>query len=305
MREQFDTGVTFGVTGGRLRSLPASVRLMITAFLAIIGSGYVVALVNIYYSHRMADGRAGLSMDDIRAVYSGLLVPAGGAGGEIPSRMLTMLRGEMRQYVSSDENFAVLETWLTSGAAEDDLDRTIGGATPRRVVIRDCLRCHARSTGTDISKKSPFGPDEFEVDYALLAPVLPAAEGPATGAGHGTVDDTGSLVRVAPQYTVPRLILVSHQHMLAIPVFTLIVGLLFAMTRLPRGIRAVLTPLPMLATAVDFSGWFLARVADGFIVFIAGAGAVFGLVLGVQILSVAADLWMPNRDDQNGSLEEG
>ncbi|HKQ48012.1 MAG TPA: hypothetical protein VJZ71_08090 [Phycisphaerae bacterium] len=264
---------------GRLAELPVAVRLMLTAFLAMVGFGYLAAVANIYYRHQAADGRAGLSLGDIRAVYSGLST-ADGAPTPAVSRMLTMLRGEMRQYVSSESDFSILETWLTEGASEKGLDEGEGRKTPRRVILRDCLRCHAKSTGTDISRIAPFGPDEFTVDYAMIAP-LAAMEKSADGKAASS----------PPQYTMPRLVLVSHMHMLAIPMFTLVVGLLFMMTRLPWGLRSGLAPLPMLALVFDFAGWGLARWSGGFIYFIAAGGAVFGVTFGIQILVTAWDMW--------------
>ena len=264
---------------GRLAGLPVAVRIMLTAFLAIIGVGYLTAVANIYYRHKLADGKPGLSLDDIRAVYSGLAAEGGNAPAAV-SRMLTMIRGEMRGYISTESDFAVLENWLKAGGSEKGFDEGEGRKTPRRVMIRQCLRCHATSTDTEISRKSPFGSDEFTVDYTLIAPLASAQR----VAGEMTVISP-------PQYTMPRLILISHMHMLAIPMFTLVVGLLFMMTRLSWGVRSALTPLPMLALAVDFSGWWLARLADGFIYFIAAGGAIFGIVFGAQILVVAWDMW--------------
>ncbi len=267
---------------GRLAELPGGVRVMLSAFLAIIGSGYLVSVANIFYRHQLADGLPGISLQDVRAVYGGIDV-GGGPGQERSSRMLTMIRGEMRQYFSSDSNFQVLESWLMAGGTDPTLDQGERRKTPRRVLMRDCLRCHAQGTGTEISERTPFGPDELTVDYAMLAPVLPSAI------------SAGEHAREPPQYTPARLVLVSHMHMLAIPMFTLAVGLLFMMTRLPRGVRAVLTPLPMLALVLDFSGWWLARLADVFVHFIAVGGAIFGLIFGVQVLSVLIDLWSPGR----------
>ena len=93
---------------GILATLPGGAKIMLTIFLAIIGSGYLVAVANIFYSHQMADGKEGVTLDDLRAVYSGMEVPA--EAEEIPSRMLTMIRGEMRQYIWSDASFPGLET---------------------------------------------------------------------------------------------------------------------------------------------------------------------------------------------------
>ncbi len=264
---------------GQLPRLPVAVRVMLTAFLAIIGFGYLTAVANIFYRHERADGKPGLSLDDIRAVYGGVASKDGKAPAAV-SRMLTMIRGEMRQYVSSESDFTVLEEWLKAGGAEADLDKGEKRKTPRRVIIRDCLRCHATSTETDISKKAPFGPDEFTVDYAKIAGLVGSKR-----------EDRGGIAFSPPQYTIPRLVLISHQHMLTIPMFTLVVGLLFMMTRLPWGWRTVLTPLPMFALVIDFTGWWLARLGDGFIYFIAAGGAIFGLAFGAQILSVAWDMW--------------
>ncbi len=265
---------------GSLSGLPGGLRVMLTAFLAIIGFGYLTAIANIYHRHRHADGRPGLSMDDVRAVYSGLTV----ASTEVaPSRMLTMLRGAMREYADDEEDFTTLEGWLMDGGSEAGLDEGPPKKTPRRAIIRNCLRCHARSTGTDISRKSPFGPDEFEVDYALLRPLASA----------GTSAE-GTTRHVPPQYTLARLVLVSHMHMLSIPMFTLVVGVLFMVSRFPARWRSVLLPLPMLALALDFAGWWLARVSGGLVYLLALAGAAFGLVFGLQLLTVTIELWRPN-----------
>jgi len=347
--------------------LPVSARLVLTAFLAIVGAGYLVATANIYERHGMADGKPGLTVDDIRAVYSGMTVRT---SGPAPSRMLTMVSGAMRQYVSSEEDFATLTTWLKAGGSEAGLDGATerdakrqatrksdgaeegnargksitepdgapgsGGAgsakrqavgegtgadandgnenasekvsengngdgkkngsgsekdgastkrkvkvrTARRVLVRDCLRCHSVGGEGDIAKRAPFGKDEFDVDYGMVAKYAAVPKGSA-----------GERRRVGPQYDLPRLVLVSHQHMLAIPVFTLVVGGLFLCTRIAPRWRAVLLPLPMLASVVDFSGWWLARVNEGFVYAIAAAGAVFGAGLGLQIVLVVLDMW--------------
>ena len=265
---------------GALSEVPAGVRIMLTAFLAIMGAGYLVAVANIYHSHGMADGKEGLSIADVRAVYSGLQVAANEA---IPSRMLTMIHGSMREYIDTDEDYAILEKWLTSGGSEQGLDEGEARKTPRRALMRNCLRCHAESTGTAISKEAPFGPDDFDVDYGMISKFVSVR----------TSESSENMVDVPPQYTLSRLVLISHVHMLAIPMFTLVVGLLFALTRLPSSWRAWLTPLPMLAVGLDFCGWWLSRVGGPFIYLILGAGALFGIVFGLQVTAIAVDLWWP------------
>lgn len=266
---------------GSLHSLPTGGRVMLTAFLAIVATGYLIGVWNIHLRHQMADGVEGLSLDDVRAVYSGMTVSSDAPS---PSRMLTMIQTTMGEYVQSEGDFRVLESWLKRGGRRDELEAGEGERSPR-AVLRTCLRCHAADSGEDIAGHAPFGPDDWDVDFAMLSKFL----SPTEGAGDGPTRWT------PPQYQVPRLVLVSHVHMLSIPMFTLAVGLLFMMTRLPAGPRAVLTPLPMLALAVDLGGWWMARASGMFVYAIAGAGAVFGLAFGLQVLAVAVDLWRPER----------
>ncbi|MBK8267529.1 MAG: hypothetical protein IPK83_04180 [Planctomycetes bacterium] len=241
-----------------------------------------MAVANIQTSHGMADGKPGMSLDDVRAVYSGFERKS--VSDEIPSRMLAMLRSSMREYVEDDADYSVLETWLKKGAPKAGLDPADAKKTPARVIILNCLRCHARDGGEDIGKRSPFGPDDMTVDYEMMRPLLPADMKP------GMVS-----MRIGPQYSMPRLILVSHIHMLSIPMFTLVVGLLFSMTRWPAKWLNWLTPLPMIALVFDFGGWWLARLGDVFVLFIVGAGGVFGVVFAVQIVAILVDLWRPSR----------
>ncbi|MBX3396014.1 MAG: hypothetical protein KF841_11670 [Phycisphaerae bacterium] len=268
---------------GRLAELPAALKLLLSIFLAIVGGGYIVAVANIYYSHAMADGRPGLSMDDIRAVYSGIELSRTTADA-VPSRMLTMLRGAMRQYVEDDADFDTLESWLKAGGTPDGLEQGEPGKTPNRAIIRNCLRCHARSSGEEIAARAPFGTDELTVDWDMMKPLLASVE-----------SQTVERARLAPQYNLPRLILVSHVHMLSIPMFTLIVGLAFSMTRFPNRAAAWLIPMPMCALVLDFAGWWLSRLGDPFVFLIAAGGGLFGLAFGIQIVVTLFDLWWPIR----------
>lgn len=267
----------------RLHAWPTGFRVMLSAFVFMIGVGYLFALANIYHQHQMADGRAGLSLDDLRASYSGLTVKRS-KETVIPSRMLTMLRTSMREYVEDGADFEVLESWLKAGGSEAGMSEGEARRTPERMLILNCMRCHAQSANTDISRKAPFGPDDFTVDYEMIRPLV-ATE----------TNLENDEVFVPPQLTVPRLVLVTHAHMLAIPMFTLVVGALFACARFPRRARGWLTPLPMIVLIFDFAGWWLARGIPASIYVIAGAGAVFGAVFGLQIVVVLIDLWRPEK----------
>ncbi len=261
-----------------LHRLPTPLKLVLTAFLAMLGAGYLFAIANIYASHSGADGKPGLTIDDLKAVYSGVTVEKSSAKSA-PSIMLKMIEGAMRQYVSDSADFLVLHDWLADGNGEPGLEKERDGRTPRRVITLNCLRCHAADSGELIGTKAPFGPDQLTVDYKMISQFT--TPGTATEAG---------TVRIGPQ-SAPHLILITHAHMLAIPIFTLIVAFLFWLTPLPRGFRAIVAPIPMLTLVFDFSSWWLARVAPGAIYVIAAAGAAYGSAFGLQLLSIAYATW--------------
>ena len=49
----------------RFKDISVSERILNTVFLLTIGLGYLMALVNMYYTHQGLDGKAGLSIEDI------------------------------------------------------------------------------------------------------------------------------------------------------------------------------------------------------------------------------------------------
>jgi len=273
-----------------LHRLPTPLKLVLTVFLAMLGAGYLFAIANIYASHSGADGKPGLSFDDLKAVYSGITVDRSTARA-VPPHMLKMIEGAMRQYLADDADYAVLHAWLAEGDGEAGLDLERNGLTPRRVITLNCLRCHAADSGERIATKAPFGPDQLTVDYEMISKFTTA----------GTTQAAGT-VRIGPE-SVPHLILITHAHMLAIPIFTLIVAFLFWLTPLPAGVRSPLVPVPMLALVVDFSSWWLARISPAFCYAIAAAGGIYGAVFGFQLLAVAYAMWRPQSARPSTAVE--
>jgi hypothetical protein len=51
-----------------LRQLDTPVKVLFTGYLSSVAVGYLMALIQILFTHGMADGKFGLSIDDI--VYS-------------------------------------------------------------------------------------------------------------------------------------------------------------------------------------------------------------------------------------------
>jgi len=105
----------------RLRDLPVSARLVVSVFIALIGVGFLFAQANIYQRHHLADGKAGLTFDDLRIIYHGVEAPADETGSAVAtSRMLDMVRpgADMRKHLEKGglPEITALVAWLESGA---------------------------------------------------------------------------------------------------------------------------------------------------------------------------------------------
>ncbi len=277
----------------RLVNLPLAARLMLTLFLLLVGTGYLVAMANIYEQHHDADLDPRLTLNDIRRVYHGMNKTVTGETRQAaPSPMLKMVSpgGKMRKYVEEGGEAAIraLISWLGDGAKETTFAQAgvyqAGDPSVQDVIARHCVRCHNPTGDKD---DVPYAPSASAAPvYALVAREALPQLGPAT--------QQAQTIYLAPR-DLADLVLSSHLHILTIPVFTLIVGTLFLFTDLPSKVKLVLGPLPMLAICCDIGSWWLARPFEPFIYVIATAGAVFGASFGLQVLCVAASLWFGRR----------
>ncbi len=108
--------------------LPASLRVMYTAVLLMLGMGYLFAIVYLFHNYSGKDGNsASLSYDDVVIAYSGT-----GKG----SRLEAALRGSMSVMLPFEER-DVLLGWVKDGA-----DRARFEPEVRPILDRRCMACH-------------------------------------------------------------------------------------------------------------------------------------------------------------------
>ena len=117
-----------GFRGFRLAHLPVSARLGITCFIALIGFGYLTSLGHLFFTYNMADGKPGLTADDLRTALGG-------------SRERTMLEqkvdgGSMSQYLTNSKERKLVLSWAHAGAKEDDF------APVHAILKKNCVGCH-------------------------------------------------------------------------------------------------------------------------------------------------------------------
>jgi hypothetical protein len=108
--------------------LPASLRVMYTSVLVLLGLGYLFALVYLFHSYSGKDGNPNsLSYEDIVIAYSGT------AKG---SRLEGALRGSMSVMLPHEERGVIL-LWLQDGTERGKYEAEV-----RPIVEKRCLACH-------------------------------------------------------------------------------------------------------------------------------------------------------------------
>jgi len=109
--------------------LPYSLRVLFTCMLLVLGTGYLFALLNVYFTYA---GRAGgnplmLSYEDIVVAYSG-----SGKGSVLESA----LSGPMSTMLPPDEKTQLL-SWVHDGAAQGTFD-----TAAKPIIDKRCMTCH-------------------------------------------------------------------------------------------------------------------------------------------------------------------
>jgi hypothetical protein len=176
-------------------------------------------------------------------------------GSPAHTRLVTMARGDMRQHLASDAELATIERWAAAGSPRESWEPV------RQVLAARCIRCHSEG-----KEKEDAPLDTFE------------------GARAQT--------RVEPLLSERRLVALTHIHVLALGALAGLLGALFCATSWGPRVKLALVATPFLGMTLDFSGWWLARIAEPFCDLILAGGALTGLGLAGLVLGTLADLWV-------------
>jgi hypothetical protein len=116
-----------------LRRLPLGDKLFFSAFLCLVGVGYLMALTLIYTVDAGRDGKPGISVQDIADDYY---------GNRSGTRLEAAIRGPMAPHLDSVASRNAIVAWLKSGASESGYQSSI-----RPILQRDCVSCHSKAAG--------------------------------------------------------------------------------------------------------------------------------------------------------------
>ena len=139
-----------------LGKLSLTYRVLFTGYLLVVGLGLCMAGAQIMLTHGMADGKPGLSMNDI--VYSYY-------GNRSGSKLEAALTGKMKDKAPADVNFTLIK-WARDGAPYTEWD------TVKPLIEKNCGTCHDAESGLPEVSKPDVAKTLAEVDHGASIATL-------------------------------------------------------------------------------------------------------------------------------------
>ena len=145
-----------------LKDHDTPIKVLFTGYLCTVGIGYLFALIQILFTHGIADGKFGLSVDDI--VYSYY----GNRSGTVLEKQLN---GAMKANAPDQERFKIME-WVRDGAdAEAYKDDGI-----EQIIESRCVMCHNKEASgipsfSNFEGLKPYTTEDTGATFASLTRV--------------------------------------------------------------------------------------------------------------------------------------
>ncbi len=261
-----------------LHSLDTPWKLLVTLFLIVLSSGFVVSELYLQHVTEMADGKAGLSMEDITLTFH---------GDKRQTTLRKQVLGGMKKYFSSDgepekltpeeqADLAAVLAWNDAGAAEagywnpelKDKD-TNQKAVMNILFNHSCFDCHAPDATMKGSKKdSPL--DTFAGISKFTRPDLGMDKG--------------------------RLLMLSHVHLLGMGMMFLLAGAAVAASVWPRWVRCALIVGGLGSILLDIFGWWGVKYGGAaWSPVVMVSGILMAACFGGSVFVALYDLWLRKR----------
>lgn len=145
-----------------LKDHDTPIKVLFTGYLCTVAIGYFFALIQILFTHGMADGKFGLSVDDI--VYSYY----GNRSGTVLEQKLN---GSMKDKAPELERFKIME-WVREGA---DIDAYEDEGVDK-IIENRCVMCHNKEASgipdlTDFAALQALSEQDTGATFASLTRV--------------------------------------------------------------------------------------------------------------------------------------
>jgi hypothetical protein len=256
-----------------LHTLELPWKLLITLFLIVLSSGFVVSEMYLMHTTKVsADKSEFVGLDDITLTFYG--DPKG-------TRLKHMVLGPMKKYFSDDEaetlkpaeqhDLDAVVAWSDNKAPELEYwDPKEKAEKPAQIFnifyTHNCFNCHAPDATMKGNKKdSPLD------TYAGVSKFTK----PNTGMDKG------------------RLLMLSHVHLLGMGMMFLLAGAAVAMSVWPKWIRCALIVGGLSSILFDIFGWWAVKYGGGaWSPVVMLGGAMMAASFGGSVFVAMYDLWI-------------
>jgi len=243
-----------------LREQTLLTRLGLTCLVAVFGIGLAAAGAHMWFKYQNRDERPGLTIDDVKAQYSGL---------HAPSPLLTSLQSGHPESLAADDR-ATLTAWLSgTRIAEDYESLDLGASSPAEIIATSCLACHAGQSTAPRNALPALNTAELVKKQAVTRKINPAP------------------VNVKANST--------HAHAPAMATMSVAIAALLLLTRTSRGFAGLLIAATGFGLLADIAGWWLSEYSDRWAYVIVAGGLAYNLATAFSLLLIFADLWRPGR----------
>jgi hypothetical protein len=262
------------MTATKLHNLDLPWKLLLTFFLLVLSSGFVVSELYLKHVTEMADEVEGLSLRDITLTFH---------GDKTNTVLKKQVLGGMKKFFQEDKDLARLTpqdqadidaviAWNDAGAPEHGFwDPTLKDKdkNPRAIINifyeNNCLDCHAPGGK---KKDSPLD------SYAATAKFTK----PDTGMDKG------------------RLLMLSHVHLLGMGMMFLILGAAVAMSIWPAWLRCALIVGGLVSVLIDIFGWWGVKYGGpAWSPVVLASGVLMAVAFGGSVFVAIFDLWLRKR----------
>jgi hypothetical protein len=238
-----------------LAALTLPARVLLTLFLAGVVAALAAGEGNVLASHSGADGRPGLSMEDLRVVFHGR-----------PGSTLIASKvdgGSMEKHVPVPSERKAILDWARGGATREGFDAA------RAILDRRCVRCH--SPGGE-KEGSPFAEvREAGARWELVVRYAAPDRGMSDAARATT----------------------THAHLFSLSILLGLLGAVFLFTNTRPRVKVAAVAVPFAGMFVDVGCWWLAIATPAAVAGIVAGGAVLAGGILVLVARPLWEMWGP------------
>jgi hypothetical protein len=180
-------------------------------------------------------------------------------GSRGSTKLEKSIDGSMRQYLAGEADYQAVKSWLAGGAGEE------GFAQLKPIFDASCSTCHSAEAAVA---------GVVTVGYSDLVPLL--------------AQDRGK--------SIPRLVGVSHTHVLATLSVIFLLVFIFSFTRWPQGLKGLVMVFASLAILLDVGSWWLAKLSPALSILVLLGGLSLALSFLALIVLSFLDLWFGRQE---------